>query len=737
MTTSEFSNIDAVMSATRRALANLVPPPDMLPSVWAEQNVRIPIGNAIPGPINFDNAPYQRGMLDVIKEPGVRRVDYMTGAQLGKTTVQQCITGYFIAHEPRSQILVQPTQGDVQTFLETKLRPMLDANPAISSKMAKQRGREGVNNSRIISYIGGWLMFSWAGSPKTLRGRSAPITQADEVDGMDSTPEGDPVELLSQRAATFGDQALSTRSSTPTIKGHSRIETGFEAGDQRRFYVPCPDCHTPQFLKWGQVRWDGRQSTGIDDADRDVGRDDHLPLTAAYVCEHCGSLWDDGMRIAAIRNAERNGHGWKASKPFLGHASFHAPEMLSTFRRLRDIVQSYLDKLAADDLQSFVNVSLAETFAETGEQADATTLQSRMEAYRAPVPYGAVYLTAGIDMQMDRLEVEIVGWGVGEQSWSIDYAVLWGDPMQPDVWDDLDDYLAETWQHESGQIMTISSACLDTGGTAGCTQAAYDYARGKTGRRLFAIKGQGGWGLPVVAAPSRKQSGKTARKVDLFMVGVDEAKLTVMRRLAVAKPGPGYCHVPVGRGEEWFTGITSEKLVTRYVKGFPVREWHKADKARNEPLDCRVYALAALKITNPSLKRLAQRLAVPEAEPESEEPQIEHTTFKQPNETPELTDMEVRAVQYVVNAGDGATVRAFIDDHEPVGMTLLKRLTSGGYVKIMGKNLSIARLPDNMPATSEKPHEDEKPEQQQNPTIKKTRRVQQKRGSSGNFATKW
>jgi phage terminase large subunit GpA-like protein len=639
LTTELFSNVDEVVAASYRAAENLIPPPPMLPSVWAEANVRIPVGNAIPGPINFANAPYQRGMLDVMKEPGIRRVSYMTGAQLGKTTVQQCGVGYFISHEPQSQIFVQPTQGDIQTFLETKLRPMLDANPVISNKMAKQRGREGVNNSRIISYIGGWLMFGWAGSPKTVRSRSAPKTHADEIDGYDATPEGDIGELLAQRTATFGDQALNTESSTPTIKGASRIETGFEEGDQRRYYIACPDCDEPQFLKWSGVRWDGRKSVDVKTFEDDIGID-HQPLTAMYCCEHCGSLWDDGQRIAAIRNAERLGHGWKAAKEFKGHASFHAPEMLSTFRRLREIVQSYLDKLAKNDMQSFVNVSLGEPYEENGEKADPTTLMGRLEEYAAPVPAGGLYLTAGIDMQTDRLEVEVVAWGIAEQSWSIEYRVLWGDPLAGDVWMELDEMLEETYQHQSGYLLPISAACLDTGGTAGYTQSAYDYAKGKTGRRLFAIKGIAGWGRPIIEKPQRKQSGKAARKVDLFLVGVDEAKLIVTRRLGVAAPGPGYCHFPNDEyyDEDHFKQMTAEKLVTRYLKGQPVREWFKPDKARNEALDCRVYAYAALKVMNPSFKRLEERLKVAqvvESEPQPEEKPTAKPVKAAPSEKPQ------------------------------------------------------------------------------------------------------
>lgn len=609
----QFSNLVAVVSARMRAALNLIPPPNILPSVWAEQNVQIPVGNAKPGPIRFDNAPYQRGMINVIKERGILRISYKMAAQTGKTTVQQCITGYFIDHEPRSQIFAQASQGDMQTFLETKLRPMLEANPKISAKMAKPRGRNGVNNSRIISYIGGWLMFSWAGSPKTARGRSAPVTQADEVDGMPPTAEGDFVELLAQRGATFGDDRLDIRSSTPTVKGASRIDVAYEEGDQRRFYVACPHCEHAQFFKWSNVTWSGRKSSDIDSAEEDIGQD-HLPETAGYACEACGAVWNDGERVAAIRQAESLGHGWKASKPFRGHASFHGPEMLSTFRRLREIVQSYLDKLALGDLQSFVNVSLAETWEEKGEKADPTGLMARAETYRAEAPAGVLYITAGVDMQMDRLECEVVGWGIGEESWSLGYHVLWGDPLQADVWEDLTELLETTYQHESGAILPINAACMDTGGTSGMTQAAYDYAKGKTGRRLFAIKGVSGWGKPIVEKPQRKQSGKRTRKVDLFLVGVDEAKLVVMRRLAatVGAPaevtgGPGYCHSPADRDGDWYKQLTAEKLVTRYVKGQPVREWHKPDRARNEGLDCRVYALAALKVMNPSFKRLSER----------------------------------------------------------------------------------------------------------------------------------
>lgn len=495
------------------------------------------------------------------------------------------------------------------------------------------------------------MMFAWSGSPKTMRGRSAPFITADEVDGYTITPEGHPVGLLWQRAATFGDLRKLLEISTPTVEGESYIDDAYEAGDQRQFHVPCPDCGEHQVMRWENVVWVGRKSTCIKDADADNGGD-HDTYSARYACVHCGSLWSDGQRVWALRNAERLGGGWRASRPFKGHASYHLNELYSTFRRLRDIVQSYLDKLATDDLQTFVNVSLALTYEEKGEQADPDGLMARAESFLAPVPAGGLVLTAGVDMQQDRLEVEIVAWGHGEESWSVDYHVLWGDPLQNDVWEELEELLSSTWLHESGAHLPILAACVDTGGTGGNTQAAYEWLRGKTGRRIFGVKGVGGWGRPIVAAPSRKRSGKNVRKIDLFLVGVDEAKLTVMRRLAVANPGPGYCHIPNDRGVDWFQQLTAEKLITRYVKGFPVREWHQT-RPRNEALDCRVYALAALKIANPSFRRAAERLGMPkeaaeklaEAQPKKASKALPTPAKENPQEESKPTVAETVAIK--------------------------------------------------------------------------------------------
>ena len=589
---AELSNKKGIIEVLKDCLSHFRPPERLLVSEWADKFRVISDANAMPGPWRTANAPYQKEPMDCIGDKVTRRVSLMWSGQVGKT---ECINngiGYSIAQDPKSVMMMHPTQSDLKTWSETKLEPLLNDTPCIKDVIAKPRGRDGVNNALMKSYPGGFLMFSWSGSTNTMRGRSAPIINCDEIDGYTITKEGDAVQLLWQRAATFGDRRKLIETSTPTIKGFSRIEKAFLAGDQRYYYVPCPHCDNKQRLKWGQVKWDKDEEGN------------HLPETAHYVCEHCGCIIEDKHKPAMLRDGE-----WIASRPFRGHASFHLNELYSPWRKFSDIVQSFLDKKAAGDEQSFINLSLAETYEEKGEQIDDTGLLKRREHYAAQVPMGGVYLTAGVDTQVDRLECEVVAWGVGEESWSIAYAVIYGDPDRKGTWDALDDFLDQRFKHESGVELSISATAIDSGGLN--TQSVYNYCKKRRASRRFAIKGKGGEGIPIVSAPSKRKSGKKGRAVELFSVGTDQSKTLIYKRLGLDGSGPGRCHFPDNYpnqyNEEYFKMLTAEKCITRYVKGFPKREWVKT-RPRNEALDVRVYSYNALLIVNPNLKRVQARI---------------------------------------------------------------------------------------------------------------------------------
>lgn len=593
-TNRSLSNLKALRRVLRKAFACLKPPKRCTVSEWADENRIVSVVNAMPGPWRTDNAPYQREPMDVMGDRRTRRVTLMWSAQTGKTECINNAIGYYIDPDPKSVMMMQPTLSDLKTWTETKLTPLIVETPAVGSKVAKPRARDGVNNAYLKSYPGGFLMFSWSGSPNTMRGRSAPVIISDEIDGYTMTEEGDPVELLWQRAATFGDQRKRIETSTPTIKNFSRIETAFEAGDKRHYYVPCPHCGGYQHLQWSNVTWD-KDAEGL-----------HLPETARYLCEHCGEAILDKHKPAMLRAGE-----WRGERPFRGHASFHLNELYSPWRTFADVVQSFLDKKHSGCLQTFVNVSLAETWEDEGDRVDESGLMSRREAYPDRdglrlVPMAAVILTAGVDVQPDRLECEVVAWGAGEESWSVDYNIIYGDPDFPEVWEELDDYLDRRWMHETGVSLSIYATAIDTGGSN--TQSVYAYCKNRRSSRRFAIKGQGGEGIPIVSAPTKRKTGRrSGRPVELFSLGVDQAKTLLYKRLPLEGSGPGRCHFPEHYHEEYFRQLTGEKCVTRYVKGFPKREWVKT-YTRNEALDCRVYAYAALLIINPNVERHRARL---------------------------------------------------------------------------------------------------------------------------------
>jgi phage terminase large subunit GpA-like protein len=515
-----------------------------------------------------------------MSNPDVFRITLMWGAQLGKTETINNGIGYHIHQNPSNQMMMHPTQGDLSTWLETKLNPLLSDTPEISERVAKARARDGVNNQRMKSYPGGFLMFAWSGSPNTMRGRSAPRIWCDEVDGYETTSEGDPINLLWQRAATFGDMRQLVVTSTPTTKGTSRVEKSFDQGDQRRYWVPCPHCDEYQILSWSQVQWD-------------KSGDEHLANTATYVCPHCGALIADGQKQAMLRRGE-----WRGAKPFTGHASFHLSELYSPFRKWRDIVTSFLEKKAAGDLQSFVNVSLAETWALEGEKQDPDSLYARREHYKEEVPEEALVITAAVDVQDDRLEIQYEGWGAGEENWKIAFDVLRGDLNKPEIWKRLDAALDRKFKHETGLTLDVSGTTIDTGGHY--TQAVYDYVK-RRGYGVFAIKGSSSQDAPIVNRPTKSNLGK----INLFSLGVHKIKATIMQRSRILETGYGYIHFPISEDfdREWFDQYTAEELVTKYIKGVRKEVWNKT-RPRNEAFDLSGYNYACLRILNPDFKQL-------------------------------------------------------------------------------------------------------------------------------------
>ena len=527
----------------------------------------------------------------------------MSGAQVGKTEVLLNILGFYIAHDPSPILVLQPTLQMAQAFSKDRVATMLRDTPCLKNKVKDPRSRDSGNTTLHKSFPGGHVTIAGSNSPSSLASRPIRVVFADEVDRYPPSAgaEGDPVQLARKRSATFHNRKL-VLTSTPTIRGASRIETAYDASDRRRYLVPCGDCGEAHALEWANVRWPEGE-----------------PQKAVYVCEQCGSAWDDATRIRAIAKGR-----WKATAPFTGVAGFHLNGLYSPWTRLGDAAAEFLDaKRLPETLRVFVNTFLGETWEDQGEQIDDTFLSDRREDWGDELPREIVLLTCGVDVQDDRFEMEVVGWGRDEESWSVDYQTIYGDPSAPEIWSELDQFLTQTYRHSAGIDIPIRATCIDSGGHY--TQAVYNFVRPREGRRIVAIKGVGGEGKALVGRPSRNNIGK----IKLFPVGTDTAKELIYGRLKIEDPGAGYCHLPVDRDDEYFRQLVGEKIVTKYVQGRARRAWLKT-RPRVEALDCRVYATAAFAFLNTNINQVATRFARglrPKAKPE---PEAEATVLQRP-----------------------------------------------------------------------------------------------------------
>lgn len=555
----------------------LKPPPKLTVSQWADQYRQLSSeSSAEAGRWSTSRAEYQRGMMDAVSDPQIETVVLMTAAQIGKTELINNVVGYHIHQDPAPMLIVQPTLEMAQTWSKDRLAPAIRDTPVLSDKIKDPRSRDSGNTTLHKVFPGGHVTACGANSPSSLASRPCRLILCDEVDRypVSAGSEGDPVGLAKRRSTTFWNRKI-ILVSTPTDRGHSRIEQAYEESDRRKFYVSCPDCKHEQTLEWANVRWE-----------------DGDPSSAYYACDECGSCWTDAMRFRAIRYGK-----WHRTAEGDGKtAGFHLSGLYSPWSPLEDSVRDFLaSKRDPMRLKTWVNTFLGETWEDQGEQVDDHDLMQRAEDWGDELPSDVLLITAGVDVQDDRLEVEVVGWGRGEESWSLAYETLYGDPSTAELWSRLDNILRQSFRHETQGEMAIRATCVDSGGHY--TQQVYNYARINVGRRIFAIKGIGGDGKPIVGKPSKNNIGK----INLFPVGVDTAKEIVYSRLKITDEGEGYCHFPTGRSPEYYMMLTAEKRVVKYFKGRPRKEWVKI-RTRNEALDCRVYATAALGLLNVNLE---------------------------------------------------------------------------------------------------------------------------------------
>lgn len=557
--------------------SRLAPPPRLTVSEWADTKRQLSReASAEPGQWRTSRAPYQRGILDAFSDPTIEEVVVMTSSQVGKTEAVLNVIGFFGDQDPAPLLVILPTISEAEQWSKTRLATMIRDTPALAGRFRDPRSRDSGNTILVKEFPGGHITLVGANAPSGLAAKPIRIVLGDEIDRFPRSAgtEGDPITLARRRTATFWNRKLGWFSS-PTLKGLSRIEAAFAEGDQRYYLVPCPGCGHLQRLLWPQLRWEN-----------------HRPATASYACVGCGDLIPETQKTAMLAAGR-----WVAAAPeHVRVASFHLNALYSPWARWADLATEWLAAQGnLERLQVFVNTVLGEVWEERGGQYDPTLLEQRQEAYDAEVPAGVQLLTCGVDVQDDRLEYVVRGWGPGEESWLIRFDRILGDPSiavgKPDSpWTAFDrEVRLRDWTTPSG-AHRIAVTCIDSGYH---TDAVYAYTGPRSRQRVYATKGSSTPGKPLLPRrPSRNNKGK----VPLFELGTDTAKDLLHSRLKVSQPGPLYMHVPHPVPLEWAAQVTSEKKIRRLVNGRWRSNWVLPTGQRNEALDCEVLALVAMRL---------------------------------------------------------------------------------------------------------------------------------------------
>jgi phage terminase large subunit GpA-like protein len=582
-----LKNIDKVVSKTNQIWKA---PPTLKISEWADKYRRLsPESSAEAGQWRTDRAEYQRGILDAFNNPNIERIVVMTSSQVGKTEILLNAIGYYIDQNPSPMLCVQPTLAMGQAFSKDRLAAMIRDSDKLKDSVKDARSRDSGNTTMHKAFAGGHISIVGSNSASGLASRPIRILLMDEVDRYETSAgsEGSPISLAIARTKTFWNRKI-FMCSTPTVKGISAIEDAFEESDQRYYHVPCPECNHKQVLKWKNVVWD-----------------DEKPETANYACDGCGAVISESKKQWMIKNGE-----WIATKPTNKVAGFHISELYSVWSTWADMAKNFLEaKKNPETLKTFINTSLGESWEEQGDAVEYETLLERRLNYDfTNIPEEVLVLTAGCDVQKDRIELQLVGWGKDYLAYVCDYKIFWGDPNSQNVWSDLDAYLKKRFKTDSDRIIPISCTTIDSGGHH--TNMVYQFTKPRQGRRVFAIKGLSTAGKPIANRPTFVGKNKAV----LYGVGTDSAKEAVFARLAT-DPDQTTLHFCSDLDEEYFKQLTAEKRITKFVRGRKTLAW-KQIRPRNEALDTLVYNFAAIYILNPNFDSIEHKILTQESTPQ-------------------------------------------------------------------------------------------------------------------------
>ena len=550
--------------------------------------------------------------MDCFNDESVTDITFCSGSQLGKTEFGLNATAYFMDVDPSPILFVQPTIIMAEATSDERIKPMIEANESLGAKCISKGFRSSDDTKLHKKFVGGHLTLAGANSPASLASRPIRVVIQDEIDRYPKSAgkEGTPTKLADARARNFMNRKRA-KFSTPTEEDASPIWRELESSDWRVYKVPCPHCDTKHELEWKDFDYSER------------GTVKH----PVWVCPSCDEPALEHHKFAMLAGGE-----WVATREFNGHAGFHISSFYSPWMTWAEIVEQWIEAQGdVELLKVWTNTIQARPFGTAKKKLKWEKLAERREDYDPEVdgiPFGVLFLTAGVDVHPDRLECEVVGWGMDFESWGIDYRVFYGDTSNPRnaPWRDLKALLANTWQDERGNTFAITAANIDSSNQ---TTEVYQFCAPLFASRIYAIKGKDGAGNPVSWRMAKPKTKGFKPPKAVFMLGIDTIKGRTHSFLVAEDGHAGRCHFPVTYPTEWFKQVTAERKRIVWKAGKQVEVWENI-RARNEAFDCRNYAYAAAFMINPVWRQLARRVGViEEHDPDDEQPTVMKQMQKQ------------------------------------------------------------------------------------------------------------
>ena len=606
-----------LMKAISRGLAGMQPPENLTVTEWAECKRYLSTeASAEPGLWRTSRTPYLRAIMDAFTDPKIRHIVFVAASQVGKTEVINNIIGYIIDQNPGSILFVHPTTIDAREFSKLRIAPMIRDSPAVRRRISAPKSRDSGNTLLQKTYPGGILTLCGSNEAHALASKPIRYVFGDERDrwAQSAGTEGDPWELAMARQTTFYN-AKAVEVSTPTIRGSSNIAKSFAKGTMERWKSQCPHCGEFHEIQWKDIRYEAEET--VVNHERTYTVHDVF-----WICPGCGCVSEEAVM-------KKQPAKWVADNPAAyanGVRSFWLNAFVSPWASWESICLKYQNALGdTGKMQVVYNTCFGQLWEDRGDTQDPDTLLGRREVYEAELPEGVLVLTAGVDTQDDRMEYEIVGHGHFGETWGIEKGIIMGRPDDPATWDSLDMMVFDrVLRFKDGLGLKVSMSFVDEGGHF--TEWVRQFCRNRVGKKVFCIKGFPGADRPFTSPPKKQKiiiKNRYLGTVWQYQLGVDSGKQIIMDNLKVQAPGPKYCHFPLrdDYGAMYFHGLLSEHLVPEGK----VRQrwvWTKIQgHERNEPLDCRNYALAAFKVLPVDLDAVDRRLKVARGKrPTTEEP---------------------------------------------------------------------------------------------------------------------